>query len=160
MKNEENSEDHGPEIGYHEKEENGLHDPHSQWRWMSYETQLNTPMWQRRRLEIFQRDDWKCQACGSETNMLHVHHKGYRGKAWEAPDGALITLCLYCHQKEEALKEKMAPRLVNGFGVNGFLSTDIEKLSEIMNNLCYDKSTVSKIIDFVASLKQNGKAIR
>lgn len=56
------------------------------------------PRWQRKRLEIFQRDEWKCFACGQSDQTLCVHHKMYRGKPWDVPDDWLQTLCEPCHQ--------------------------------------------------------------
>ncbi len=55
------------------------------------------PRWQRRRLEILSRDDWKCVACGDATSTLHVHHKVYGGNLWDSADDELQTLCETCH---------------------------------------------------------------
>jgi len=73
---------------------------------MSYAEKLKDPRWQRRRLEILQRDDWKCIYCSDLKAVLHVHHKKYAGlNPWDAPDDYLITLCEHCHVCEE-LKKK------------------------------------------------------
>lgn len=64
---------------------------------MSYTQQLNNPQWKAKRLSILERDDYSCKLCGS-TDKLHVHHIKYTGKAWEAPDENLITLCSCCHK--------------------------------------------------------------
>lgn len=66
----------------------------------TYSDKLKDPRWQRRRLEILNRDDWKCLACGNHENTLHVHHKKYTGNPWEAPDEDLETLCERCHNAE------------------------------------------------------------
>ncbi len=66
---------------------------------------LRDPRWQKRRLEIFQRDGWQCQACdnGLEDGVeFHVHHLRYEGLPWEAPDEALSTRCAGCHVREHA----------------------------------------------------------
>ena len=55
------------------------------------------PRWQRKRLEIFNRDAWKCVQCNDSTTELHVHHKVYRGELWEAHNDELQTLCHKCH---------------------------------------------------------------
>lgn len=55
------------------------------------------PRWQKRRLEIMQRDGWACCACGNTEQTLHVHHKRYVGELWESPDEDLQTLCESCH---------------------------------------------------------------
>lgn len=62
---------------------------------------LKDPRWQRRRLEILERDGWKCTSCGDDKKTLHVHHKFYDGrKPWEYEPEALATLCVDCHAKE------------------------------------------------------------
>ena len=55
------------------------------------------PRWQKRRLEIMERDGFACVACGNKESELHVHHKRYRGQPWEAKDDDMQTLCVYCH---------------------------------------------------------------
>ena len=69
---------------------------------MTYQEKLLDPRWQRKRLEIFQRDDWRCQKCGSLQDTLHAHHLYYEKGAepWEYPMDAYMTLCASCHQEE------------------------------------------------------------
>ena len=69
----------------------------------SYAELLNRPEWKSRRLEILQRDDNTCKACGSKEN-LHVHHLKYlKGKnPWESPDTDLVTLCKGCHHNQHS----------------------------------------------------------
>lgn len=59
------------------------------------------PRWQRRRLEIMQRDGFKCRLCGDDKETLNVHHLYYLPgqKKWEYDDAALVTLCRSCHLK-------------------------------------------------------------
>lgn len=68
---------------------------------MKYKDKLKDPRWQRRRLEILQRDDFRCVLCGAHTKMLHVHHRMYFGEPWEAPDWALETHCEECHDPND-----------------------------------------------------------
>ncbi len=74
---------------------------------MGYAELLKDPRWQKRRLEIMERDEWTCQACGDTKATLTVHHKSYRmvdGKfvdIWDYPGEDLITLCEECHAEEE-----------------------------------------------------------
>jgi hypothetical protein len=65
-----------------------------------YIDQLNDPRWQKKRLEIMQRDNFTCQLCKSATRTLHVHHNYYsQGKLpWEYPDSCYRTLCFECHE--------------------------------------------------------------
>lgn len=64
---------------------------------MTYQQQLNHPLWKQKRDAILARDNFTC-LCGV-TELLHVHHMKYTGYAWEAPDNDLITLCNDCHRK-------------------------------------------------------------
>ena len=65
----------------------------------SYSEKLKDPRWQKKRLEILERDKWACRGCGDKTATLHVHHGYYeRGKLpWEYDNWSLKTLCESCH---------------------------------------------------------------
>lgn len=66
---------------------------------MNYPELLKNPLWQKKRLKIMNRDNFKCKNCGSEDNTLMVHHKKYiKGRLpWEYADSLLITYCENCH---------------------------------------------------------------
>lgn len=66
----------------------------------SYLEKLKDPRWQKKRLEIFDRDKWTCRNCGCKDSTLHAHHIFYIAKLepWEIPNGLLITLCEDCHK--------------------------------------------------------------
>lgn len=71
---------------------------------MNYKEQLESPEWQKKRLEILNRDGWTCQECGDKETQLHVHHRYYVNDgrmAWEYPFFALLTLCKNCHAKKK-----------------------------------------------------------
>ncbi len=74
-----------------------------------YQQKLRDPRWQRKRLEIMERDGFSCQNCGDEKAPLHVHHKYYtRGSSpWEYDNSALVTLCEPCHTRAEALTNRL-----------------------------------------------------
>ena len=80
----------------------------------TYSELLKDPRWQRKRLEILNRDGWKCQSCLDSESTLHVHHKHYhKGRQpWEYEDHELITLCEACHEgideEEGRLKEVLS----------------------------------------------------
>ncbi len=67
---------------------------------MKYAEKLRNPLWQKKRLEVMQRDKFKCQLCQDAETELHIHHKEYiTGHApWEYDNSLLITLCKDCHQ--------------------------------------------------------------
>jgi hypothetical protein len=66
----------------------------------TYSELLKDPKWQKKRLDILNRDNFRCCQCGSVKNTLHVHHQYYiKGNMpWEYPDDSLITLCEFCHE--------------------------------------------------------------
>jgi len=68
---------------------------------MTYKEQLADPRWQRKRLQIFERDKFTCQICLDTTTQLQVHHKKYdktyKTLAWEYKDNNYTTLCCDCH---------------------------------------------------------------
>jgi len=71
----------------------------------TYGDHLKDPRWQRKRLEIFQRDNFTCRHCSADDKPLNVHHIKYVGNfPWETPDKYLITLCEDCHHIETDLK--------------------------------------------------------
>ncbi len=65
----------------------------------SYSDKLKDPRWQRKRLEILNRDEFKCRSCGDTEKMLHVHHLCYEKnkEPWETKNDDLVTLCADCH---------------------------------------------------------------
>jgi hypothetical protein len=66
----------------------------------TYKDKLKSPKWQKRRLEIMERDGFQCQMCFDREETLTVHHKEYlKGlEPWEYEDKYLITLCEDCHE--------------------------------------------------------------
>jgi len=73
---------------------------------MTYAQRLKDPRWQKKRLKILERDEWKCTHCAAEGKTLHVHHAYYEKwkNPWDYPDHALVTVCEPCHEKLELLK--------------------------------------------------------
>jgi len=54
------------------------------------------------RKHVLRRDGWRCQLCGSMTN-LEVHHKQFRSHSGEDSEHNLITLCPDCHASTHGL---------------------------------------------------------
>lgn len=80
----------------------------------SYYEKLRDPRWQKKRLEIMERDGFTCRDCGSATNTLNVHHAYYEKgfDPWEYPDGSLKTLCELCHNHLTCAKKDVDCALV------------------------------------------------
>lgn len=66
---------------------------------MKYSDKLKDPRWQKKRLEIFNRDGWRCLICEESEQTLHIHHVFYNKneEPWDTPSGFLITVCEECH---------------------------------------------------------------
>lgn len=80
---------------------------------MTYSEKLQDPRWQKKRLEILQRENFTCQDCGAKDRTLHVHHRYYvSGRhPWEYPHFCYQVLCFECH---DHLKVLVAERRENG----------------------------------------------
>jgi 5-methylcytosine-specific restriction endonuclease McrA len=55
--------------------------------------------YQELRERVLRRDGWRCQFCGSMTN-LEVHHQQFRSHSGADQEDNLITLCNGCHWPE------------------------------------------------------------
>lgn len=99
---------------------------------ISYDEKLLDPRWQKKRLAVFNRDNFTCQnkKCGNTERTLHVHHLAYLGnlEPWEYPDDMLLTLCDTCHEKEKG-REKIEQYLLTTLKMNGFLLDDLLSFS-------------------------------
>jgi len=72
----------------------------------TYSEKLKDPRWQKKRLEVLQRDSFTCQLCGDAETELHVHHHTYaKGRQpWEYELTNFSTYCKHCHCVVEDLK--------------------------------------------------------
>lgn len=70
---------------------------------MTYADKLKSPEWQKKRLEILNRDEFTCTMCNSKEKTLHVHHKVYifDNDPWDYENDFYTTLCETCHKQEE-----------------------------------------------------------
>lgn len=112
-----------------------------------YYEKLKDPRWQKKRLQILERDEFTCQFCGDKETTLHIHHKYYEEvEPWEHDDSALITLCKDCHEKESKNKKEA---LSSVYSRLSFL--DSEEIYEIEYLIAVASETgeVSKTIDLL-----------
>jgi hypothetical protein len=86
---------------------------------------LKDPRWQKKRLEILNRDEWCCISCYNAELTLHVHHLKYdSGKMpWEYDNRFLVTLCENCHKSQSGIN------LRETFANAGILERDAENLA-------------------------------
>jgi len=64
----------------------------------AYSDKLKHPNWQRKRLEVLNRDNFTCRMCGDTETCLNVHHTMYQGEPWQADVATLRTVCEDCHK--------------------------------------------------------------
>lgn len=69
-----------------------------------YFKKLLDPRWQKKRLEVLEAAEWRCESCMDESSTLHVHHKQYfKGREpWEYETAQLAVLCAECHENSHA----------------------------------------------------------
>jgi hypothetical protein len=79
-----------------------------------YRKLLLHPNWQKKRLEILERDGFACRECGDVESTLHVHHQYYKKDAppWDYPDESLLTLCEACHEFEHQSAARISRDLI------------------------------------------------
>lgn len=142
----------------------------------TYSELLLDPRWQRKRLETFERDGWRCRACNSPHKQLHAHHLFYRkGSApWEYEDGALVTLCDPCHDNEHRHVEehwrllRMQAADAGGVGAIGgidhiqvlLLAVALSREMGVQEAIAYMKATVENVrADAAADAQDAGREI-
>lgn len=81
---------------------------------IEFKDQYKHPKWQKKRLEILERDNFNCVNCGEDDKQLDVHHGYYEinKMLWEYDNQTMITLCKKCHKdvdvEKRALHKKIA----------------------------------------------------
>lgn len=128
-----------------------------------YSEKLRDPRWQKKRLEIFERDRFTCQSCDRNDITLSVHHKYYNDcEPWEYPNDALQTLCEVCHNTVTLLGGQITNELLYDVIKNNQLFTRmvaqlcvlVEKEPDFEG---YLKDFLNKQIkDFYSKKKTNG----
>jgi len=127
---------------------------------MTYKEQLLDPRWQKKRLSIFERDDWTCQYCHDKKSTLMVHHLVYEHEfAWEADDDTLVTLCEKCHKEyhdtfsvcEKKILNSLRKKLKDPFIINcaAELFSDVDDLNALIYSLWELRFDEGKILDSI-----------
>lgn len=127
-----------------------------------YSELLKDPRWQKKRLEIMERDKWCCAVCHDKTNTLMVHHKYYEhGRApWDYPDESLVTLCEFCHTCESKdIRESLMADALESIK-RKFLYGDLLSLSEALASPYYDEIINTSDIIFRRVRQSTWKSVR
>jgi len=87
----------------------------------TYPERLKDPRWQKKRLEVFERDNWKCTACSCGKRELQIHHLKYTKDLdpWEYDNEFLQTLCVNCHKLLKDVSPGSVMLAENGFSYDG-----------------------------------------
>lgn len=107
-----------------------------------YLEKLKDPRWQKKRLEIFERDNWTCKSCNDRNSTLNVHHLIYHRdlEPWEYPNED-------CHNEETEFRNILENEFLyftrTTFSIGGLRSLFIflkqskqnHTLIKFMNNL-------------------------
>ena len=74
-----------------------------------YSQKLRDPRWQKKRLEVMEKANWKCERCNASDKELQVHHGFYEfgREPWDYETCALWCLCKPCHDTVTDLKKEM-----------------------------------------------------
>lgn len=121
---------------------------------MAYSQSLKDPRWQKRRLEVMNRDNFTCQYCKSTEKTLNVHHFSYKGDPWEVDIECLITLCVDCHESETRLG-RMNPTLQKASEMSNVLINEIiDFLAEVLSS-----KNRYEIIEYIKTIKEHAKTI-
>ncbi|MDO9106716.1 MAG: HNH endonuclease signature motif containing protein [Methylovulum sp.] len=80
---------------------------------VSFFAKYKDPRWQRKRLEIMEASDFKCENCGTNDKTLNVHHKSYKKNhaPWEYENYELECLCEDCHSYRHNIKDRLTSAL-------------------------------------------------
>lgn len=105
---------------------------------MEYSEKLKDPRWQKRRLEIMERDLFACQLCTDTETELQIHHKKYTGEPWDAPNEDLVTLCAHCH-KAETKANKIEDSIALVYKTDGSYYAKTKKGSLFIGKIHEDK---------------------
>ena len=103
----------------------------------TYSDKLKDHRWQKKRLEILDRDNWSCQICGATDRTLHAHHVHYDNELqnpWEYNNDQIITLCDSCHSIEhECLQMSKDYLLITAITAGFNTSEKIDRLAEMLS---------------------------
>lgn len=124
----------------------------------NYSDLLKDPRWQKKRLQIMERDNFQCQICGDIDSTLNIHHLWYKQGVppWEYENKHLVTLCETCHEIEREERDSSEKDLILILRQSGFSSIELRDLCSGFINIEHqynDLSMSSLIRYFISNLK-------
>lgn len=124
----------------------------------SYTEMLASPRWQRRRLDILNRESFRCQWCGDDDTQLHIHHGYYENgkKPWEYEAESLFCLCKSCHSTATDLAKRIK-RLV-GLLHPGQLFLAIDCLARLVDDSDFAAQFFREVEALPPEMRQDSRA--
>lgn len=122
---------------------------------IEFKDQYNHPNWQKKRLEIFKRDKFKCVLCESKNKTLHVHHRYYKRAVmiWDYDNKCYLTVCQGCHEYlhevQDILNEELSK--IDPMYLECFAKSNLRKVSQILLN-----GELDAVRKYAKDLKYNG----
>jgi hypothetical protein len=98
---------------------------------MNYSEKLKSPKWQKKRLEILNRDKFKCKLCLDTETELQIHHLKYTKEPWDAPNKDLITYCKHCHKLVSTCKDINILKVLKVKSPNKITSIIVDYISNV-----------------------------
>lgn len=143
---------------------------------MTYLEKLRDPRWQKKRLEILNRDDFRCTVCGDTETELHIHHEEYSGDPWDASTDKLRSLCKYCHKVAEFHKKDYANCIISIKSISNlgdivinsvftdtqnkfFITVDLIINDDIVSVITIKENTLNQIINLLDCAKKLAKIL-
>lgn len=113
-----------------------------------YTDLLKDPRWQRKRLEIMNRDNWKCGICHDDSEMLVVHHKYYdKDKMpWQYPNKAYITLCFDCHNELHKDQKQLHSDIIEHFKRSEFSMEEVWEIAQAFKYLQLKDKSPARVV--------------
>lgn len=129
-----------------------------------YAKKLLDPRWQKMRLEVFQRDNYTCQSCGSTEKTLHAHHTFYRSDVdgpWDYQPSSIVTLCDECHEIEHVSFAEKKNWLIESAAAAGFrTSEEVGRLRDILDMLAAAISGAASMDDVNVMIDSHVSSVR
>jgi len=74
-----------------------------------YREHLSKPQFKKRAFEVFDRDMYQCQFCGTNLTIagpIHCHHRVFKSQGGDDQPDNLASACWVCHNYHGELKNK------------------------------------------------------
>jgi hypothetical protein len=122
----------------------------------TYAEKLQSPLWQAKRLEVYQRDNFTCCSCNRDMIQLHndvdslqVHHlKYFPGlDPWEYELHYLVTYCKTCHETEHLIGDQIRGIFLELLQANTIYIRPLTQLNTLIENSPYFYNSLKEFLN-------------